>query len=75
MKGSVCMRLSYAQQMDILCEAMEEKIERLNTLPKEEALKEAHDFLFDVGIIDEDGNLAEPYVKLRERYERQETQN
>jgi hypothetical protein len=75
MKGSVCMNYRTAPQSAVLCDFIEKDLERIKSLPKEEAKKEAYDFLLSAGLIDKDGNLAEPYVALRERYERQETQN
>jgi hypothetical protein len=72
MKGSVFMDYRTAPQSAVLCDLFDKEIERLNSLPKEQAKKETHDFLFEAGIVDKDDNFTEPYAALGERYARQE---
>ena len=69
MKGIQTMaNLSYAQQANILAEFIKNEIDRLDSLPKEEAKKEARQGLQRAGIIDENGEYTEPYVALEKYY-------
>lgn len=66
MKGSVCMtKVSYEKQMSVIAKILKSEITRLDNLPKEEAKKEAHKGLVRVGIIDNNGNITEPYIALK----------
>ena len=69
MRGCEIMaNLSYAQEMQAIADILKKEIAQLQSLPKEEAKKEAKAGLISVGIIDESGNLTPPYVALRNRY-------
>ena len=57
--------LSYEDEMNYIANVFKKRIERLNSLPADEARKEAHDNLVKVGIIDDDDNLTAPYAALR----------
>ena len=46
----------------------ERRIQRLDSLPAEEAKKEAHEGLVKIGFIDNEGNLTAPYIALQNRY-------
>lgn len=65
MKGSVVMtRLSYGEQINVIAQILKEEIDKLNSLPADEAKKEARNGLRKVGIIDDEGNYTAPYVAL-----------
>ncbi|MBR4606634.1 MAG: hypothetical protein IKO41_10485 [Lachnospiraceae bacterium] len=57
-------RLSYNQQADLLCEIMKRDIEKIKSLPADEAKEEARKTLIAAGIVDENGELTEPYAVL-----------
>lgn len=61
-------KLSYGEQADIISKILKMEIDRLKSLPVEEAKKEAHRGLMEIGFIDNDGNVTEPYVALRNEY-------
>ena len=61
-------RLSYNQQADLLCKIMQRDIERIKSLPADEAKKEARETLMVAGIVDENGELTEPYAALGKAY-------
>jgi len=61
-------RLSYNQQADLLCKIMRRDIERIKSLPADEAKKEARETLMVAGIVDENGELTEPYAALGKAY-------
>lgn len=58
--------LSYEEQMNAIAAILREEIHQLDTLPRAEAKKMAHEGLVKVGIIDDDGNLTAPYAALKE---------
>ena len=60
--------LSYDDKMDLLSSMFQKKIQRLQSLPEDVAREEAYRELVELGYIGEDGNLAEPYVALREQH-------
>ncbi len=69
MKGMMTMtNLSYGQQVNILADFIRNEIKRLDSLPKEEAKKEARQGLQRAGIIDENGEYTEPYIALEKHY-------
>lgn len=57
-------RLSFDQQADLLCKVMNRDIDRIKSLPADEARKEAHKTLMVAGIVDEQGRVTEPYAEL-----------
>ncbi len=65
MKGCAMANLSYEDKMNLIASAFQERIQRLRSLPEDEAKKEAHDGLVRIGFIDNDGNITAPYVALR----------
>jgi len=58
--------MSYGDQMDAISAAFQREIDELESLPPEEAKKKAKENLVKIGLIDDDGNLTEPYRKLRD---------
>ena len=69
MKGHFGMeKLSYGDQADTISAVLRGEIERLKSLPPEEAKTEARKGLMKVGIVDKDGNFTAPYVALRNQY-------
>ena len=58
--------MSYGDQMDAISAAFQREIDELESLPPEEAKKKAKEGLVKIGLIDDDGNLTEPYRKLRD---------
>ena len=65
MKGCFSMaRLSYEEQADVVVNLLQEEINRLKSLPKEEAKLEARKGLMQVGIVDESGKYTAPYAAL-----------
>lgn len=60
-------RLSYSQQMDIISSLLEEEINALKALPPKEAKIAARKGLQDIGILDSNGQLTEPYLALLNR--------
>ena len=66
MKGCVNMaNLSYEDKMNIITAEFKKRIQRLDSLPAEEAKREAHEGLVKIGFVDHEGNLTAPYVALR----------
>ncbi|MBR6222988.1 MAG: hypothetical protein IKQ71_06090 [Lachnospiraceae bacterium] len=61
-------RLSYGEQANEIVALLDKEIKWLDSLPPEEAQKEARKGLIKVGIVDGEGNLTAPYVALRDRY-------
>jgi len=47
---------------------MRRDIERIKSLPADEAKKEARETLMVAGIVDENGELTEPYAALGKAY-------
>lgn len=69
MKGCCKMaNLSYEEKMELLASIFDEKVKKLDSLSAEEAKKEARKELISIGYLDSDGNLAAPYVALRNQY-------
>lgn len=69
MRGYIDMEyLSYEDKMNIITAEFERRIQRLDSLPAEEAKKEAHEGLVKIGFIDNEGNLTAPYIALQNRY-------
>lgn len=69
MKGCCKMTyLSYEDKMKLLASAFQAKIDRLNSLPEDEAQKEARKELVKIGYVDADGNITAPYAALRGQY-------
>ncbi len=66
---NIMTKLSYEDQDNAIVSVLEEEIDRLKSLPKEEAKLEAHKGLVKVGIIDEAGNYTPPYVELKKLME------
>lgn len=58
-------KLSFNEQIVILTDFVNKESVRLKNLPKEEARKEARKNLYQAGIVDEYGNLTEPYIALK----------
>ncbi len=56
--------LSYEDKMNLIASVFRDRIQKLNSLPEEEAKREAHNGLVRIGFIDESGNLAGPYIAL-----------
>ena len=67
-KGNVVVakNLSANQQVELLTKIINDEIEILDSLPKDEAKKRALKNLYGAGIVDEDGNYTEPYKILGE---------
>ena len=57
--------LSYEDKMNIIAAEFKKRIQRLESLPAEEAKKEAREGLVEIGFIDNEVNLTAPYVALR----------
>ncbi len=57
--------LSYEDKMNIIAAEFKKRIQRLESLPADEAKKEAHEDLVKIGFIDNEGNLTAPYIALR----------
>jgi hypothetical protein len=69
MKGCFKMTyLSYEDKMKLLASVFDEKVKKLDSLSEEEARIEARKELIRIGYLDNDGNLAAPYVALRNQY-------
>ena len=65
MEGSgfmVSRKMTHDEQLVYLTGLMEEKLNKLISLPKDEADKEADDVLFLAGMVDENGNFVGPYA-------------
>ena len=68
MRGNIrMMKLSYEEQMSAISEILKAEIQNLNSLPADEAKREAHRRLVRVGIIDDNGNYTEPYAALMDQ--------
>ena len=66
MKGCADMaNLSYEDKMNIITAEFKRRIQRLESLPVDEAKKEAHECLVKIGFVDNEGNLTAPYIALR----------
>lgn len=66
MKGCVNMaNLSYEDKMNIIADEFKKRIQRLESLPVDEARKEAHESLVNIGLVDNEGKLTAPYIALR----------
>lgn len=61
-------RMNYSDQIKAIAKVFEERTQKLKALPQEEAKVVARESLIRIGLIDESGNLAAPYVAMRERY-------
>ena len=59
--------LSYEDKMNIIAAEFEKRIQKQESLPADEARKEAHKDLVKIGVIDNDGNLTAPYITLRDQ--------
>ena len=71
MEGCVCMRkLGYNEQLIAISNYLNDEIQRLDTLPPEEAMLEAQKGLESVGIMDSKGNFAPPYTALEQVFVR-----
>ena len=70
MKGmnEMAVKISYGEQAEIISDVLRKEVERLKSLPRDEAKKEARKGLMKVGIVDSDGNFTAPYVALRNQY-------
>ena len=69
MEGSINMvKMNYSDQINAIAKVFEERTHQLKTMPQDEAKVVARNSLVRIGLIDESGNLAAPYVALRERY-------
>ncbi len=60
-------QLSFEEQCEKISEILKKDTELLKSLPPEEAKQKAHADLVRIGMINEDGTLAEPYARLAER--------
>ena len=61
-------RMNYSDQIKAIAKVFEERTQHLKAMPQEEAKVVARESLVRIGLIDESGNLAAPYVAMRERY-------
>lgn len=61
-------RMNYSDQIKAIAKVFEERTQQLKAMPQEEAKVVARESLVRIGLIDESGNLAAPYVAMRERY-------
>lgn len=61
-------RMGYEEQLHAIAEYFKEEIEKFDALPEEQKKEAAHKGLMEIGLVDADGNLTEPYRLLRERY-------
>lgn len=70
MKGCVNMarRMSREEQLHAIADYFKEEIRKFDALPEEQQKEAARKGLMDIGVIDANGNLTEPYLALRERY-------
>lgn len=55
-------RMNYSDQIKAIAKVYEERTQKLKALPQEEAKVVARESLIRIGLIDESGNLAAPYV-------------
>ena len=63
MKGNVAMkRLNSSQQIIALTKLIEAEISQQNAMPIQAAKKDARNKLVEAGIVDDNGQLKEPYV-------------
>ncbi len=66
MKGCVDLaNLSYEDKMNIIAAEFKKRIQRLESLPVDEARKEAHEGLVNIGFVDNEGKLTAPYIAMR----------
>lgn len=61
-------KMNYSDQINAIAKVFEERTQQLKAMPKDEAKVVARENLVRIGLIDEAGNLAAPYVAMRERY-------
>ncbi len=59
---------SVSAHVKALTEYFIKEKEEYDSLPLEERKKKAHDELVKIGVIDQDGNITEPYAALGARY-------
>ena len=64
-KGCVVM-VSCSEQIKILSQILKEEIEEFDKLSKDEAKKKAQEDLKEIGFLDDQGNVTEPYIALRQ---------
>lgn len=65
MKGCVVM-VSCSEQIKTLSQILKEEIEEFDKLSKDEAKKKAQEDLKEIGFLDDQGNVTEPYIALRQ---------
>lgn len=65
MKGCVVM-VSCSEQIKILSQILKEEIEEFDKLSKDEAKKKAQEDLKEIGFLDDQGNVTEQYIALRQ---------
>ena len=68
-------RMGYEEQLHAIAEYFKEEIRKFDALPEEQKKEAAHKGLMEIGLVDADGNLTEPYRLLRERYGYGDTNN
>ena len=69
MKGYACMtKMCYEDQINTIIAVLKSDIQKLDTLPSEEAKKEARKGLMKAGIVDSDGNFTPPYAALGNKH-------
>lgn len=54
------------EQIKILSQILKEEIEEFDKLSKDEAKKKAQEDLKEIGFLDDQGNVTEPYIALRQ---------
>lgn len=61
-------RMNYSDQIKAIAKVFEKRTQKLKAMPQEEAKMVARESLIRIGLIDDSGNLAAPYVAMHERY-------
>lgn len=59
-------RMSRNEQLHAIADYFKKEIKKFDALTEKQKKETAHNGLMEIGVIDADGNLAEPYRTLRE---------
>ena len=59
-------RMSRDEQLHAIADYFKKEIKKFDALTEKQKKETAHNGLMEIGVIDADGNLAEPYRTLRE---------